>query len=647
MKFSYLILYLSIFDEDAGKNDDILGYVSIDLSSLYMNELLEKKYPLRQRIDSDELARGKLSFSIHIEKCETLIRIDNKGFSSELISYEMYTLLRDEITHCLRSPTGVATTEVENGPIYKMLMKSPFLRADQDILLKVMSKGLMRDIMCDVGSLLKYHTEKIMDDQSEESKSQMIENVEEDQIPMHLLRCGRSLSGSICLDIKSGQYTNKPPLKQAVIILELENRSSCSLIFPDEKNHFLLWIWMRWLKLAVNIMKTGSELPVWAISGNIRNSLTTIVKNSKGSEEVHEGMCELTISPFRLSCNSKKIFDLMALRRITLSTDTVVPQSMNLQVEVVSANQSSNIDGKKGAGLGGNLDDKNSSDEEENDMKMKVKELEDKKARKKDRNIAMSLLHNTTKVTQGVVSGVAMGVSGVALGVTQGVTKGPKALKSVIAHSDPAKMLSHSFVVVKGVHASHTTRNAYGKHPVWGESVYFDVSNQDFNVTNVNQSERSENNHESSEFHGSDVGDKRDAGHNDGDRNDDTCSQFIGRGFQVFLYRGAVGMESLIGYQFVPYSLLLPLRSSIDNEPFSEVNSSGDSKSGSGFSSSFFSRSLGSKVGLTQNELQVALCDPKLGKSTLIFHIINITLHTISFSVLMAYNNMLLYAYIH
>jgi hypothetical protein len=125
-------------------------------------------------------------------------------------------------------------------------------------------------------------------------------------------------------------------------------------------------------------------------------------------------------------------------------------------------------------------------------------------------------------------------------------------------------MLSHSFVVVKGVHANHTTRNAYGKHPVWGESVYFDVSNQDFNVTNINQSERPENHHESSEFH------------------DDSCSQFTGRGFQVFLYKGAVGMESLIGYQFVPYSLLLPLRSSIDNEPFSEVNSSGDSRSGSG-----------------------------------------------------------------
>lgn len=132
-----------------------------------MNEVLEKKYPLRQRIDSDELAKGKLSFSIHIEKCETLIRIDNKNRSSELVSYEMSALLRDEINHCLINSIGVVGTGtgtgVENGPIYKMLMKSPFLRADQDILLKVMNKGLMRDLMCDVSSLLKCHTSIFLD----------------------------------------------------------------------------------------------------------------------------------------------------------------------------------------------------------------------------------------------------------------------------------------------------------------------------------------------------------------------------------------------------------------------------------------------------------------------------------------------------
>jgi hypothetical protein len=184
-----------------------------------MNQLLEKKYPLRQRIDGDELAKGKLSFSIHIEKCETLIRIDSKVFSPELVSYEMSALIRNEIVHCLRSSISAAKTEVESGPIYKMLMKSPFLRADQDVLLKVMSKGLMRDIMCDVSSLLKNHTAILLDDQSEDFKSNVIENVEEDLIPMTLLRCGRSLSGSICLDIKSGQYTTKCPLKQVHYIV--------------------------------------------------------------------------------------------------------------------------------------------------------------------------------------------------------------------------------------------------------------------------------------------------------------------------------------------------------------------------------------------------------------------------------------------
>ena len=85
------ILTFRVFDEDSGKNDDIMGVVTLDLSTLYMNELLERHYPLKQKEDSEDLAKGKLSFSIFIEKCETLIRIEKSDLSSLIVSNEMST----------------------------------------------------------------------------------------------------------------------------------------------------------------------------------------------------------------------------------------------------------------------------------------------------------------------------------------------------------------------------------------------------------------------------------------------------------------------------------------------------------------------------------------------------------------------------
>ena len=47
---------------------------------------------------------------------------------------------------------------IDSAPIYMSLMKSPFLRADQDPVLQVVNKGLLRDLMCDVRSLLRCQT---------------------------------------------------------------------------------------------------------------------------------------------------------------------------------------------------------------------------------------------------------------------------------------------------------------------------------------------------------------------------------------------------------------------------------------------------------------------------------------------------------
>jgi C2 domain len=302
-------LTFRIFDEDSGKNDDIMGVVTVDLCTLYMNEVLEKKYPLRQRDDAPDLAKGKLSFSVFIEKCETLIRIEKNDAASHYVSHEMSAMLKEEIDNCL-GQTANGSFVIDSAPIFMTMMKSPFLKAGQEQLFQVVNKGLLRDLMCDVRSLLRClnvtFPSKALPVARDERKSSSISaagskdfiSVAEDLLPMTLLRSRRALHSSTRLDAESGEYTSHSPIPEAVIMLEFKDKSQCRLIFPDRKNYYLIWVWMKWLKLVSSIQKgelrtvsaSGDgknpepELPSWAGSGKLTSSLTVVLKSSAGVE---------------------------------------------------------------------------------------------------------------------------------------------------------------------------------------------------------------------------------------------------------------------------------------------------------------------------------------------------------------------------
>ena len=303
-------LTFRIFDEDSGKNDDIMGVVTVDLCTLYMNEVLEKKYPLRQREDAPDLAKGKLSFSVFIEKCETLIRIEKNDTASNDVSFEMSAMLKEEIDNCLGQTVANGSSVIDSAPIFMTMMKSPFFRAGQEQIFQVVNKGLLRDLMCDVRSLLRCQNttflSKVTSVPRDDRKSSVTSaagskdfiSVAEDLLPMTLLRSRRALHSSTRFDTESGEYTSHSPIADAVITLEFKDKSQCRLIFPDRKNYYLIWVWMKWLKLVVSIQKgelrsvsaSGDgkniepELPSWAGSGKLTSSLTVVLKSSTGVE---------------------------------------------------------------------------------------------------------------------------------------------------------------------------------------------------------------------------------------------------------------------------------------------------------------------------------------------------------------------------
>ena len=249
----------------------------------------------------------------------------------------------------------------------------------------------------------------------------------------------------------------------------------------------------------------------------------------------------------------KMVIDLTSLTSVSLSTDTAKPKNFSLQVEIVSAyshnDKKTNMENNPA-----NFEEKFDSDEDDDYVETAAALV---LAEKKKRRLSFKRMSVDSYNT------------------------GQSAVKSAIKMGNPGKHLSHSFFVIKAVDLSHTTKNAYGKRPVWGESVYVDVNDEDFDMTSVKVTKEMEAKHaatvalnpntikKSNSSHESDIPYNGCNKSIDIEKEKTHGPQATGNGFQVFLYRGVSGMEYLIGYQFIPYSLLLPGRynadESIDN----------------------------------------------------------------------------------
>jgi hypothetical protein len=245
---------------------------------------------------------------VHIGKCEDLIRIQHNTNFNPDVYYETSAILKEEMEKCLKQSNANNASGVNSAPILMTLLKSPFLAASQDPIFRVVNKGLIRDLMCDVRSLLRCQNAIISNRIPQAPHNVMIPNsdpemkdfitVADDLLPMTLLRTGRALRSSTRLDVETGEYSYHSPSSEANISLHFKDESVCTILFPDRKNYYLIWIWVKWLKLVVSIQKgewkivspatdrkpAELELPNWAAAGVLTSSVTVVMKSSSGAE---------------------------------------------------------------------------------------------------------------------------------------------------------------------------------------------------------------------------------------------------------------------------------------------------------------------------------------------------------------------------
>jgi hypothetical protein len=233
-------LCMKIFDEDYLKEEELMGVVTMDLSTCITNMLVEKNLPLRQRIGNDALAKGKLFFSVLLEKNESLIRIVDRS-TDDVVTVECASIIEEEVS-TLIGDSLVNRSET----LVKSLLTSPLLTEAL-----VFRREVIKDLLCDVRSLLKASNKLVLSD----FEQQAIEDVhlEEDKIPMEQLRCQRPLINAVSINLLDNSCTRVAPVRDTGIRLILGAGKSVYFLRFPRKNKFLLWIWVRWLKLAANL----------------------------------------------------------------------------------------------------------------------------------------------------------------------------------------------------------------------------------------------------------------------------------------------------------------------------------------------------------------------------------------------------------
>ena len=126
-----------------------------------------------------------------------------------------------------------------------------------------------------------------------------------DMIPMTQLRARCMLVSSTRFDFTDGLFGRELSNRDACLRLDLPIAPSsssgsggdgrgnfrqqgvterCYLVFPDSENHYLLWVWMRWLRLGTNLRDNdtsqlpqgGKNLPPWAVAEKVLSSMTVL-----------------------------------------------------------------------------------------------------------------------------------------------------------------------------------------------------------------------------------------------------------------------------------------------------------------------------------------------------------------------------------
>ncbi|KAJ1430645.1 hypothetical protein B484DRAFT_479142 [Ochromonadaceae sp. CCMP2298] len=301
------VITLQVYDADVGKDDDLLGVVSINLRGISLDESVQMKYPITG-MGGYGTASSKLEVSILIRKNESAIRVvPDEIKSSEVVKQQ---ILSSIATIIQEFPTIHVPESVFNA----------FTRYITEDTVDLFTDSLLKDFLLDIMSFSIKGAEM----------EKLAKEMRKDVFNRNMLRV---VNGSKIVLRDRSIYWHPPIEKDTLLINTSPNDSSW--VSLELYNRFSIWVLVRWTCLLYDYWscKAGTAIPFWAADSP---SYTFFGRASTSDGRSYSGRMVLSLDrAFSLRAGEVDI-SLKNMCSVTMSADSMEPHAYILNVDVLS-----------------------------------------------------------------------------------------------------------------------------------------------------------------------------------------------------------------------------------------------------------------------------------------------------------------------
>jgi hypothetical protein len=318
------VVVLKIFDEDKGKDDDLLGSVVVDLSEFNLDQTGQKKYAVIGYGAYDTKA-SKIEISVLIHSNASVIKVvpelngdalppppsdeDNSPRSPDSTSSDEQSLLA--IIAKIKNTNNIVPSESTVNALTSFITRDKTTYFPPD---------LLRDLIQDSNSLVVSQSEAVA---FARTSSKTIYN----------RTCLRLVNSSkIIMSTKTTHW--HPPLPKNTLQINLCANDS-HFVAIQFHNRLSMWVFTRWIIVLYEYWHgrvKSAALPCWCANNTYSSNCT--VHLSDGSS-VAGRLVLAPMRPYELRVGDERI-SIDPIHNIIVSADTLVPKTDILDIEVVS-----------------------------------------------------------------------------------------------------------------------------------------------------------------------------------------------------------------------------------------------------------------------------------------------------------------------
>ena len=305
-------IMLKIWDDDRGKNDDLMGTVTIDLSTIP----LEKQEYINCAVDpagSFVTKASKLELHILVRTNSSVIKIVKDNPSPHC----------DKILGQLIDTVASIAQELPAAKVSESILNAltRFMSAER---IDFFHYELIKDLLWDVSTLYKPISAQDKELYNQHLKAAMYSRTE-----LRLVNAQRIL-------FESGTALRHPPIEENALQLNLCINESLFVLL-HYSNRLAMWVGARWLRVLYDVWKgriRRADVPFWAQNGVYAPSCTSLQLSDGRSFSANSRIIMSLDRKFVLSVDDECI-PVNSMCDMVLSLDSVVPRAYLMDIEVL------------------------------------------------------------------------------------------------------------------------------------------------------------------------------------------------------------------------------------------------------------------------------------------------------------------------